>query len=99
MTLHILSASPFTSDCLADCRRVIGAGDALLLVSDGVYALLGAYPVMLQELQAAGVGIFAIVDDCRARGVEHRVPDGVECVDYGGFVELAVAHPRSISWF
>src|SRR5512139_1121350 len=99
MTLHILSASPFGSECLADCRRVITAGDALLLSSDGVYAVLGAHAAELQELHAAGVALFALSEDCQARGVDSRMPACVRSVNYGDFVELAVAHARSVSWF
>ena len=99
MTLHILSASPFEGSCLEQCRRVIGADDALLLTADGVYAALGDAAAVLRELQAAGVAIFALAEDCAARGIDTRLPAHVTTVDYGGFVDLAVAHPRTVSWF
>lgn len=99
MTLHILSASPFADSCLAECRRVIATGDALLLTGDGVYAALGDAAAVLRELHATGVAIFALAEDCAARGIDTRLPDCVTTLDYGGFVDLAVAHPRTVSWF
>jgi tRNA 2-thiouridine synthesizing protein B len=99
VTLHILSASPFATDCLGQCRQVTSAGDALLLTADGVYAVLGEHGGELQRLHAAGVRVYALTEDCRARGIDGRLPAFVGSVDYGGFVDLAAEHPRSMSWF
>ncbi len=99
MTLHILSASPFAGSCLEECARVIAADDALLLSGDGVYAALGEAADVLHALRAAGVAIFALAEDCAARGIDARLPACVITIDYGGFVDLAVAHPRTVSWF
>ncbi|MBK8993682.1 MAG: sulfurtransferase complex subunit TusB [Gammaproteobacteria bacterium] len=99
MSLHILCASPFAGSCLEECSRVIAADDALLLSGDGVYAALGEAAGTLHALHAAGVTIFALAEDCAARGIEARLPACVTTVDYGGFVDLAVAHPRTVSWF
>lgn len=99
MTLHVLSASPFAGTCLEECRRVIAPHDALLLTGDGVYAALGEAARTLAELHAAGVAIFALAEDCSARGIDTRLPACVNAVGYGEFVDLALAHPRSVSWF
>jgi len=74
MTLHILSASPFAGSCLAQCRGVIAADDALLLTGDGVYAALGDAAAVLHELRAAGVAIFALAEDCAARASTRACP-------------------------
>ena len=66
---------------------------------DGVYAALGEAARTLAGLHAAGVAIFALAEDCRARGIDARLPACVSAVGYGEFVDLAVAHPRSVSWF
>ena len=89
MTLHILFESPFTGHC----------GDALLLVGNGVYALLGAQAAILTALRAAGVEVCALAEDCAARGIDVHATDGVTTLDYAGFVDLALAHERSASWF
>lgn len=75
------------------------AGDALLLSGDGVYALRGAARTVLEALRADGVMVQAIAEDCTARGIDDTNADGVKRIDYGGFVDLAVAHERSVSWF
>jgi tRNA 2-thiouridine synthesizing protein B len=98
MTLHILSTSPFAGSCLAECRRVIATGDALLLTGDGVYAALGDAAARC-TLHAAGVAVFALAEGRAARGIDARLPACIATVDYGGFVDLAVAHPRTVSWF
>lgn len=99
VTLHILSASPYTGSCLDDCRRIATAGDALLLSGDGVYALRGAARTILEALRADGVMVQAIAEDCTARGIDDTNTDGIERIDYGGFVDLSVAHEHSVSWF
>lgn len=99
MTLHILFESPFAGRALEECRRVASAGDALLLAGDGVYALAGTAADALQALRADGVALFALAEDCAARGVEPAAVPGLGTIDYGGFIELTLAHERSVSWF
>lgn len=99
MTLHILFESPFAGHCLDECRRVAQAGDALLLVGDGVYALAGTQAAALAALRAAGVEVFALGEDCAARGIDAHATDSVTALDYAGFIDLALAHERSVSWF
>ena len=98
MTLHILCASPFTGSCLEECARVIAADDALLLSGDGVYAALGEAADTLHALHAAGVTIFALAEDCTARGIDARLPACIATVDYGGFVDLVAEHKNCQSW-
>lgn len=99
MTLHILFESPFAGHALEECRRVAGAGDALLLAGDGVYALAGTAADALHALRADGIALFALAEDCAARGIASAEVPGLGAVDYGGFVELTLAHERSVSWF
>lgn len=98
MSLHILCASPFAGSCLEECARVIAADDALLLSGDGVYAALGEAARTLHALHAAGVTIFALAEDCTARGIDTRLPGCITTVDYGGFVDLVAEHRNCQSW-
>ncbi|MBK7168869.1 MAG: sulfurtransferase complex subunit TusB [Gammaproteobacteria bacterium] len=100
MTLHILSASPHAGPSFDLCRRALAPGDTLLLLCDGVYAALqdGACAQQLDAL-AATVAVYAIGDDCVARGISGRLLPVVRATDYPGFVDLACRHPRSVSWF
>lgn len=99
MTLHILFESPFAGHCLDECRRVIAAGDALLLAGDGTYALAQAPSGALGGLHEQGVELFALGKDCTMRGIDVQRHTDVRTLDYGGFVELALVHERSVSWF
>jgi tRNA 2-thiouridine synthesizing protein B len=44
------------------------------------------------------VAIYALKSDLDARGMQHRVMDGVRVVDYGGFVDLVTEHDAVQSW-
>ncbi|MCX8115946.1 MAG: sulfurtransferase complex subunit TusB, partial [Burkholderiaceae bacterium] len=46
----------------------------------------------------AKLKVFALAPDLQARGVADRVIDGVQTVDYEGFVDLVVEHPNCQSW-
>ncbi len=74
MTLHILSVSPYAGPSFDLCRRALAPGDTLLLLCDGVYAALqdGACAQQLDAL-AATVAVYAIGDDCVARGISSRL--------------------------
>ena len=42
--------------------------------------------------------VYALKPDLEARGVAGRVMEGIELVDYGGFVDLACGQPNCQSW-
>ncbi|MBW8307087.1 MAG: sulfurtransferase complex subunit TusB, partial [Thiobacillus sp.] len=42
--------------------------------------------------------IYALGPDLAARGMAGRVLDGVNVVDYGGFVDLVAEHSNCQSW-
>lgn len=95
MILHIVNKSPFNSDCLSSCLRVIKEGDALLLIEEGVYAGSGTH---LQTL-AATIPIYALAADVAARGLNGRLVPAVQVADDGGFVDLTIAYAKSQSWY
>lgn len=99
MALHILFESPYDGHCLEECQRLMRAGDALLLAGDGCYALVGTASDTLAGLRQTGVTVFALDEDCRTRGIELQHQHGVALLDYGGFVDLTLAHASSVSWF
>jgi tRNA 2-thiouridine synthesizing protein B len=46
-----------------------------------------------------GVKFYALGPDMKARGLsEDRVIDGVEIVDYAGFVDLSAEYDKVVSW-
>ena len=97
--LHIVNKSPSQSRTLDSCLRLAQDGSALLLIEDGVYAATrgSTAEAGLREAMAR-LKVYALRPDLEARGVAARVIDGIELVDYGGFVDLACGQPNCQSW-
>ena len=98
--LHLVSRSPFREDALDSCLRIARPGSALLLYEDGVYG--GVRGTGVEErlaLAASELRVFVLEPDLAARGLHDAVlVKGLERVDYGGFVDLAVEYDRVTSW-
>lgn len=94
--LHLVNKSPYERPSLETCMAYYQAGDAILLIEDGVYAAVsgGKAASGLQGLDVAVLG-----PDLAARGIrQEKLIDGVKVVDYGGFVDLTVAKDKVQSW-
>lgn len=97
--LHTINKSPFMNNSLASCLRFAGEDSAILFIEDGVYAALkGTEVSSLVEEAAKKLKVYALAPDLAARGVQDRVLDGVQLVDYEGFVDLAVEYPKVNAW-
>ncbi|MBK6714639.1 MAG: sulfurtransferase complex subunit TusB [Burkholderiales bacterium] len=101
--LNIVNKSPLERNALDSCLRLMTAAgaheDALLLIEDAVYAVTRGNAAAARVAQAmATCKVYALRPDLEARGVADRVLDGVQTVDYAGFVELVAAHPNNQSW-
>jgi len=97
--LHIVNHSPLSSRNLESCLRFAQPGDALLLIEDGVYAATSGSGVEAEVRAAcAKVQVHALQPDIDARGMSARVLDGIQLVDYGGFVDLVAHHTTTHSW-
>lgn len=99
--LHIVNKSPLQTKTLDSCLRVagLGKGGALLLVEDAVYAATKGNTVAAQIEQAAkNMRVYALRPDLEARGMQDAVLDGINLVDYGGFVDLVAEHSSVQSW-
>ncbi len=98
--LHLINKSPFDGPALDSCLRLAKAGSAVLLFEDGVYA------AMHKAASAAGIRtrlgdlkIYVLGPDLAARGLQDTpLIDGIEAVDYAGFVDLVVEHKATQSW-
>jgi tRNA 2-thiouridine synthesizing protein B len=99
-TLHTVNKSPFEKTSLATCLGHLGAGAAVLLLEDGVYAALTQTSVEGQVKGALdSVKVYALGPDLQARGLsEERVIPGISVVDYAGFVDLAAEHDKVQAW-
>ena len=98
--LHIVNKSPFEKNSLESAVRLSQPDSAILLIEDAVYAASGATSVVtLLEEVLRDRQVFALGPDLQARGVAvDEVPDGIEIIDYEGFVDLVVAHETTQSW-
>lgn len=83
-TLHLLSNPSAAATCLA----ALAAGDALLVVGDGVYAL-----DVIAGAAATQIGVLR--DDARARGI---APSPIRELSHADFVAWVVACERSVTW-
>jgi tRNA 2-thiouridine synthesizing protein B len=96
--LHIVNKSPLDRNSLDTCLAT-AQGGALLLIEDGVYAATNGNAAAGKLKQAMGtLKVYALKPDLEARGMADRVLDGVNLVDYGGFVDLVTEHATCQSW-
>jgi tRNA 2-thiouridine synthesizing protein B len=97
--LHIVNKSPYERNALEACLRLAQPGSALLLIEDAVYAATRGSAAEASLKQAmTQMKVYALRPDLEARGVAARVMEGIELVDYDGFVELACGQPNCQSW-
>lgn len=99
-TLHTVNKSPFANQTLLSCLNHAKEGDSVLMIEDGVYgALSGTQLAEIVAAHAAGLSLYVLRPDLAARGVdENRVIEGVEPIDYAGFVGLVAGTDRTQAW-
>ena len=95
--LHTLNQSPFASQIWQDCLEHIEPDDCLVLLNDGVYGALNHHPYrnVLHNKTC-----YAIKEDVETRGLNQlNLNPDIILISYEQWVELAVKHPLSQSWF
>ena len=80
--------------------RLCNGRSAVLLLEDGIYGALKGTQVEAQIKSALdNVKVYVLGPDVKARGfAEDRLIDGVEVVDYAGFVDLAAENDKVQAW-
>lgn len=96
MILHIVSASPYSSDALQRCAGLFGAEDGVLLIQDGVLALSDPDRCLAPF---NGKRIYILQPDAEARGMSADQRPSFAAVDYNGFVSLTTQFTKTVSWF
>ena len=96
--LHTVNKSPYQCNTLESCLKHTAEGDVVLLIEDGVYAAMKGGKAAELLSGVSGVKICALSADVKARGLEGKLIDGVEVVDYGGFVDLVVETDKTQAW-
>jgi tRNA 2-thiouridine synthesizing protein B len=99
-TLHTVNKSPFERNALCTCFGHLTAGDAVLMIEDGVIgARKGASTASMVRTALQKGKVYALAPDLAARGIKPQdVIDGIELVDYSGFVDLVTKHDRTAAW-
>lgn len=98
--LHTVNKSPFERNSLESCLRLAEDGSGILLIEDGVYGALDNTAVAALIKQRMGnMKFYVLGPDFEARGLTgQKLIDGVETVDYGGFVDLVGNYKATQSW-
>ncbi len=99
-TLHTVNKSPFSTQSLVSCLGHAKDGDTVLLIEDGVYGAISQSGISdTISARATEVNLCVLQPDLEARGVDAaKVVEGVNLVDYSGFVELAAKHSLTQAW-
>lgn len=96
MLLHTLNATP-SAAAFRGCIEVVQAGDAIVLLGDGVYAALEG-TAGCSELQATGAELFVLRADALLAGVTRPAPNIVS-IDMEGLVALTERYSRQLAWY
>lgn len=92
-TLHLINKSPLSNPALSECLKVCSPADAILLLEDGVYAALNT-----QEISSE-LRVYAIEDDCSARGLTpEKLNPVAQLIDYDRFVDLSCEFKNCLNW-
>jgi len=94
--LHLVNKSPYDTCSLNTASTIMKDGDQLLLIEDGIYGAIksGKAADLLKDLKVSVLG-----PDLAARGIsEDKLADGIEIIDYAGFVDLVEANDKVQSW-
>lgn len=94
-TLHTISRSP-ASGLFDSCVAIARPGDGLLFVEDGAYYSVTA--ASIDNLQQ-GISVFVLKEDVLARGLQDKIIEHIEVIDYDKFVELCCEFDKVVSWF
>ncbi len=98
--LHTVNKSPFEKSTFDSCLKHARAGDAILLIEDGVYAAVKGTAIADRiAAEPDGIALYALGPDLAARGIANgALAATVKVVDYGGFVDLVAEHNVSQAW-
>lgn len=98
--LHTVNKSPFERNALESCLKFAKQGDPVLLFEDGIYAALkGTDAEEKIKAALAKQSLYVLGPDLVARGfTEDRIIDGIEVVDYTGFVDLVEKNDKVQAW-
>jgi len=86
-----------SSQALASCSECVSKGDSIILMQDGVYAVIDH--CLSGLFLRNDVSIFILADDVTSRGLGGRIPNQFELLSFDGFVQLSCSTDKTVSWF
>ena len=89
MILHTFNKT----DALSSFAPFIQADDQVLLVEDGVYALLD------NDFKLATSKVFALDEDLATRGISSKIGSSINRVSYKDFVQMCCNADSISNWF
>ncbi len=98
--LHTVNKSPFERNSLEACINHALPKSAILMIEDGVYGVLTGTTVT-DKVTIAGktISLYVLGPDLAARGMcEDNLIDGVQIIDYAGFVDLVTEFDNVQAW-
>lgn len=93
MVLHTVNKIAVLERCLA----LTSEQDSVLLIEDGVYAVL-KHNSGLWESSDKKLSLYALESDLAARGISDKMPSFFQAVSWEKFVELTLEHHKVVSW-
>ena len=98
--LHLINKSPFERNALDSCLRMARPGSSILLIEDGVYAAL-AKAAHAEKIigRLDDFSFYVLGPDVAARGMSDApLIEGIDVINYEGFVDLVAEHDVTQSW-
>lgn len=96
--LHLVNKSPFSSRIMENCLAVFKSGDGLVLLSDGVHAVMKSNPY--SERMTALSPYYAIEADLKARAIPYQPNSkAMHCISYDELVQLCTQYDAIQSWY
>lgn len=98
--LHLINKTPFERNALDSCLRLAQAGSSVLLIEDGVYAAMAKAKHAAEiTSRMEELSFYVLGPDVAGRGLSD-IPliEGINVVDYEGFVDLVAEHEVTQSW-
>lgn len=98
--LHLINKSPFERNALDSCLRLARSGSSILLIEDGVYAALANAAHAGKIIgRMDDFSFYVLGPDVAARGLSDApLIEGIDVVDYEGFVDMVAEHDATQSW-
>ena len=95
--LHLVNKSPYEGRNMETAVSMMTGDDAILLIEDAVYGAVKGGKAAESLSSCSNLSVLG--PDLAARGIaEDKLIDGVNVVDYSGFVDLVENNDKVQSW-